>query len=141
MLHAHKELYGCVQVDILNNEQKYLDILLATLSVYFKEAICLLTPDYIWLTRPIGSFKELDEFGLFFCVCQGKLYNMCRKEYISYRQLQIYEDSIRDSDEDEGSDSEPISDGDDSSPSDLDDYFAWRNDPATGKCEFFSLTI
>lgn len=86
-LQEHNLSWSEVQYNLIYGQIKALDVVLMTLSFFLKKGVCLFNPHFIWLSNPINKFSDLEEFGLFFCVSEGRIFNMCKETDMDYRGI------------------------------------------------------
>ena len=101
MLEYHGCLKSEIEEDMYHKKVKFLDVVLATIAKVYEQHTVIFYQHFVWVSKPVTSFQELRDFGLFFAVCSGKLYNMCKYENMASRNLHfINNDNVKDNDVD-----------------------------------------
>lgn len=89
LLTQHKLPYHAVVQDFAIGKVPCLDVALTALAIFLDSSVCLFLPNSIWLSDPIYTINDLADFGLFLCVDEGIIYNMCLLAYAQARNISL----------------------------------------------------
>lgn len=103
--------------DVSNGRIHYLDIFLTAVSGLLNDNICLMLPDYLWLTEEMYGVDDLRRFQYFLIVDKGHIFYAMKREVMLGRGL-----SLASKEEDET-------------------LLQWMRHPNTGQCKLISIYI